>query len=157
MRLAAWPGISVGVAEAAEQNQQHAPSLIETAAVKLIGINQFLPQQQNGVGSDILIDNAAVRDEQISKLKQLRRERDHGAVETTLNALSDAAMGGRNLLEVIVDARAGATVGEMSDAMERVFNRHVAETRCPWCLEGRNAGLADLDLLTERIAAFRDR
>ena len=144
-----------------EESATRTQARIESGRQKLIGINQFLPGQQNGVEEvDILrIDNAAVRDEQISKLKQLRRERDHGAVETTLNALSDAAMGGRNLLEAAVDAaRAGATVGEMSDAMERVFNRHVAETRGVrgvWKAEMQ--GLADLDLLTERITAFRDR
>ena len=144
-----------------EESATRTQARIESGRQKLIGINQFLPGQQNGVEEvDILrIDNAAVREEQISKLKQLRRERDHGAVETTLNALSDAAMGGRNLLEAAVDAaRAGATVGEMSDAMERVFNRHVAETRGVrgvWKAEMQ--GLADLDLLTERIAAFRER
>ena len=142
-----------------EESATRTQARIETGRQKLIGINQFPPQQQNGVEEvDILrIDNAAVRDEQISKLKQLRRERDHGAVET--NQCAFGCAGGRNLLEAAVDAaRAGATVGEMSDAMERVFNRHIAETRGVrgvWKAEMQ--GLVDLDLLTERIAAFRDR
>ena len=65
-----------------------------------------------------------------AKLAQLKKDRNGHEVETLLGHLSDAAMGGRNLLDAAVQAaRAGATVGEMSDAMERVFNRHIAETR----------------------------
>lgn len=67
-------------------------------------------------------------------------------------------MGQRNLLEAAIDAaRAGATVGEMSDAMERVFNRHVAEirgVRGVWKKE--MAGLDELELLAERITAFTE-
>ncbi|MGC6485068.1 MAG: methylmalonyl-CoA mutase [Candidatus Puniceispirillales bacterium] len=144
-----------------EESATRTQARIESGRQKLIGINQFAPVVREGLEEvDILrIDNAAVREEQISKLKQLRRERDAAVVEATLNGLSDAAMGQRNLLEAAVEAaRAGATVGEMSDAMERVFNRHVAETRGVrgvWKAEMK--GLADLDLLEERVAAFRER
>ncbi len=78
------------------------------------------------------VDNAAVRAEQIAKLEKLRRERDAAATEAALAALSEAARGSANLLAAAVDAaRAGASVGEMSSALESVFGRHVAEVRAP--------------------------
>jgi methylmalonyl-CoA mutase len=144
-----------------EESATRTQARIESGRQKLIGINHCSLQKQDGLEEvEILrIDNAAVREEQIAKLKQLRRERDSTAVEASLNALSDAAMGKRNLLEAAVEAaRTGATVGEMSDAMERVFNRHVAETRGVrgvWKAEMK--GIADTDLLTERITAFKER
>ncbi len=68
--------------------------------------------------------------EQLAKLTRLRSERDAAKAAAALAALSDAAAGNGNLLAASVEAaRAGATVGEMSDALERVFGRHVAEAR----------------------------
>ena len=77
------------------------------------------------------IDNAEVRRRQIAGLKKLRRERDPDAVRTALEALTAAASDrSQNLLErSVAAARAGATVGEMSDALEIVYGRHVAEMR----------------------------
>ena len=77
------------------------------------------------------IDNAEVRRRQIAGLEKLRRQRDAGAVRAALEALTAAASDrGQNLLErSVAAARAGATVGEMSDALEIVYGRHVAEIR----------------------------
>ena len=77
------------------------------------------------------IDNAEVRRRQIAGLKKLRRERDPDAVQAALEALTAAASDrSQNLLErSVAAARAGATVGEMSDALEIVYGRHVAEMR----------------------------
>ena len=78
------------------------------------------------------VDNAAVRAEQIGKLARLKAERDSGAVEAALMRLSEAAQGSDNLLPPAIEAaRAGATLGEMSAALERVFGRHVAEVPAP--------------------------
>ncbi len=77
-----------------------------------------------------VVDNAEVRAQQLAKLDRLKRERNSEALEAALNALRDAASGSGNLLAHAVDAaRAGATVGEMSDALEQVFGRHVADIR----------------------------
>ena len=74
------------------------------------------------------IDNAEVRARQLSKLQQLKGTRDVAAVESALDALTNAAQGDGNLLEFAIRAaRAKATVGEISLALEKVFGRHVAD------------------------------
>jgi hypothetical protein len=76
------------------------------------------------------VDNAAVRAQQIDKLKRLRAERDEAEVEAALDALTEARAGNGNLLALAVEAaRAKATVGEISLALEKVFGRHRAEIR----------------------------
>jgi len=145
------------IEEAATRTQAH----IDSGRQKIIGVNIFPPDLKEGEEEvEILrINNADVLAQQKAKLNTLRKERDNQQVESRLSGLSDAAMGQRNLLEAAIEAaRAGATVGEMSDAMERVFNRHVAEirgVRGVWKKE--MAGLEELDLLAERIAAFTEK
>ncbi|MGI9625019.1 MAG: methylmalonyl-CoA mutase family protein, partial [Acidimicrobiales bacterium] len=81
---------------------------------------------------DVLrVDNAEVREAQIAKLDQLRRERDETECVSALSALTNVAAAGEgNLLACSVDAaRAGATVGEISDALEKVYGRHTADIR----------------------------
>jgi methylmalonyl-CoA mutase len=77
------------------------------------------------------VDNAAVRKTQIERLEKLRRERDSAACAATLDALTECARTGEgNLLELAVSAaRARATVGEISLALEKIFGRHQAEIR----------------------------
>ena len=131
---------------------------IESGKQHRIGINIFQPDLAEGTEEvEILrIDNNSVLEQQKAKLAQLRRERDGKAAERALGQLSDAAKGGRNLLEASVEAaRAGATVGEMSDAMERVFNRHTAEIRGVKGIWKETAG--EIAMLAERIEAFRER
>jgi methylmalonyl-CoA mutase len=76
------------------------------------------------------VDNDAVRARQIAKLERLKAERDQNAVEAALMALTEGARGNGNLLELSLKAaRAKASVGEISDAMEKVFGRHRADSR----------------------------
>ena len=132
---------------------------IDSGRRRIIGVNVF--QSERAADEEeveiLRINNAEVLAEQKVKLSQLKRERNGLEVEITLGHLSDAAMDNRNLLDVAVDAAAaGATVGEMSDALERVFNRHVAEirgVRGVWKKEMQ--GLEDLDLLADRIEQFK--
>ena len=131
---------------------------IECGKQRLIGVNVFKPDLAEGVEEvEILrIDNAAVLEQQRAKLAQLRSERDSEAASDALGKLSEAAKSSRNLLEAAVDAaRAGATVGEMSDAMERVFNRHVADARGVTGIWRDTVG--EIGLLKERIESFRER
>jgi methylmalonyl-CoA mutase len=95
----------------------------------IVGVNKYEVDDDPGV--EVLdIDNTAVRAAQIARLAELRRSRDEAACQEALARLTDGARGDANLLELCVDAaRARATVGEMSDAMEVVFGRHKAETR----------------------------
>ena len=76
------------------------------------------------------VDAAAVRARQVEKLERLRGERDERATQAALAALTEGARGSANLLQLAVEAaRAKATVGEISLALEKAFGRHVAETR----------------------------
>jgi len=96
----------------------------------IVGVNKFqLPEEPE---IDIReIDNRAVREAQIARLRTIRATRDAAAVGTTLEALTQAAQGGHgNLLELAVAAaRARATVGEISDALEKVWGRYHAQIR----------------------------
>jgi methylmalonyl-CoA mutase len=141
-----------------EESATRIQAQIDSGKKRIIGVNIFQPERRDGEEEvEILrIDNADVLAQQKAKLKQIRKERDSTQVETLLGGLSDASMGKRNLLDAAVQAaRAGATVGEMSDAMERVFNRHVAETRgVRGVWKAEMAGLDDLDRIADRIAGF---
>jgi methylmalonyl-CoA mutase len=95
----------------------------------VVGVNKYQPTEASTV--DVLdIDNAKVRESQIARLARLREERDDATCTAALDALRDGARGDANLLALCIDAaRARATVGEMSQAMEDVFGRHRAEIR----------------------------
>ncbi len=102
---------------------------IDAGKQAVIGVNKYKPTDEKPI--DILkVDNSNVRRLQIDKLKRLRSERNQGDVDAALAALTHAAEGGGNLLALAIDAaRAKATVGEISDAMEKVFGRHRAEIK----------------------------
>ena len=95
----------------------------------VVGVNKYVPENVELV--DVLsIDNTKVREAQIAKLRDVRANRDDAACRAALAALTEGARGTGNLLALAIDAaRARATVGEISDAMEEVFGRHRAEIR----------------------------
>ncbi|MCB1758430.1 MAG: methylmalonyl-CoA mutase, partial [Gammaproteobacteria bacterium] len=96
----------------------------------IVGVNKYQPASEPEI--DVLsIDNSAVRDSQIRRLQRVRAERDEAACDQALAALTEAAeTGSGNLLALAVDAaRQRATVGEISDALEKCYSRHRAVTR----------------------------
>ncbi|MGN6148774.1 MAG: methylmalonyl-CoA mutase, partial [Rhizomicrobium sp.] len=95
----------------------------------IVGVNKF--QLKDEAPVDVLdIDNVKVRNGQIARLKKTKSSRDEAKTQAALTALVDGAKGNGNLLALAVEAaRARATVGEISDAMEKVFGRHRAEIR----------------------------
>ncbi len=114
------------IEEAAAKTQAR----IDAGRQSVIGVNKYRPEEESAI--DVLkVDNSAVRELQVDKLARLKRERDPVAVEQALAALTRAADGGNaNLLALAVDAaRAKATVGEISLALEKVFGRHRAEIK----------------------------
>jgi methylmalonyl-CoA mutase len=114
------------IEEAASKTQAR----IDSGAQTVVGVNRYRPGKEAPM--DVLkVDNSAVRALQIDKLKRLRAERDPKAAARTLDALTKAADTGKgNLLALAVDAaRAKATVGEISSALEKAWGRHRAETR----------------------------
>jgi methylmalonyl-CoA mutase len=95
----------------------------------IVGVNRFEPEHEDHLPIRD-IDNAAVRDQQIARLNEVKARRDAAQVKDALDALAEGARGNANLLELAVEAaRARATVGEISDAMEKVFGRHRADIR----------------------------
>ena len=95
----------------------------------VVGVNKYVPENVEMV--DVLdIDNTKVREEQLAKLATVRANRDDAACAAALAALTEGAKNDGNLLALAVEAaRARATLGEISDAMEAVFGRHKAEVR----------------------------
>jgi methylmalonyl-CoA mutase len=127
------------IEEAAARTQAR----IDAGQQVMIGVNKYRPEQEPPVGL-LKVDNAAVRQLQIDKLARLRRERDRKQVEEALAALTRAAGGNGNLLELAIDAaRAKATVGEISSALEQVFGRHQAQIKAITGVYKREVGAMD--------------
>ncbi len=95
----------------------------------LVGVNKYQPPEEAPI--DVLnIDTTAVRQAQVERLEALRNERNSEACQTALARLSEGAGDGGNLLALAIDcARARATLGEISDALEKKFGRWRAEVR----------------------------
>ncbi|MEV6540298.1 methylmalonyl-CoA mutase [Streptomyces sp. NPDC051665] len=114
------------IEEAAARTQAR----IDSGRQPVIGVNKYRVETDEEI--DVLkVDNSSVRTQQIEKLRRLRAERDEQATQDALHALTRAADEGTgNLLELAVDAaRAKATVGEISDALEKVYGRHASQIR----------------------------
>jgi methylmalonyl-CoA mutase len=132
---------------------------IDAGAQSVIGVNKFKPVDEAAI--DVLrVDNSTVRRLQIDKLARLRQERSQSDVDAALAALTrSAAEGSGNLLALAIDAaRAKATVGEISDAMEKVFGRHRAEIKSITGVYGREASTMSnrVEKLQALIDAFED-
>ena len=119
-------------------------------------MNKYRPTEEKPI--DVLkVDNSAVRKLQLEKLARLKAERDPKAVEEALAALTRAAdRGNGNLLALAVDAaRAKATVGEISMALEKVFGRHRAEIKTLSGVYKREVGMTDaVARVLKLVAAF---
>jgi methylmalonyl-CoA mutase len=113
------------IEEAAARTQAR----IDSGQQPVIGVNKYQVDEDHPI-EVLKVENSRVRAEQIAKLAQLRADRDPTAVDTALAELSRAAESTGNLLELAINAaRAKATVGEISDALEKVWGRHQAEIR----------------------------
>ena len=111
-----------------EETAARRQARIDRGEEVVVGVNKYPPGTEEKI--DILeIDNAEVRGRQIARLEQVRKSRDQEACRAALEALGEAAQGGGNLLAFAIEAsRARATVGEISDALEKIFSRHRAQT-----------------------------
>ena len=138
-----------------EEASARTQARIDTGQQTLVGVNRYL----NVVADDIpvlKVDNAQVRARQIEKLQKLRAERDEPAVQAALAALTEGARGDANLLELSVRAaRAHATVGEISDALEAAFGRHVATVKTVTGVYAKAAGKdPKISRAREMVATF---
>lgn len=122
------------IEEAAARTQAR----IDSGAQTVIGINKYQVDEDQEI-EVLKVENSRVRAEQIAKLESLRAERDNAATQAALDELTRAAAAsgtagadglGNNLMALAINAaRAKATVGEISDALEKVYGRHQAEIR----------------------------
>ncbi|MFJ8334605.1 methylmalonyl-CoA mutase [Streptomyces sp. NPDC094437] len=111
------------IEEAAARTQAR----IDSGRQPVIGVNKYRVETDEQI-EVLKVDNTSVRTQQTEKLRRLRAERDEKACQQALDALTQAAAGEGNLLELSVNAaRAKATVGEISDALERVYGRHASQ------------------------------
>ena len=124
------------IEEASARTQARIDSGLQT----VVGVNKYRAAGKDNI-EVLKVENAAVRREQIEKLERLRAERDGEALRPHLEALTKAAETGEgNLLELAVNAaRAKASVGEISDALETVWGRHKADIRAISGVYGREA------------------
>lgn len=119
-----WAKLKIEASAAAKQAR------IDSGADVIVGVNKYKPPHDDAVQIRE-VDNQAVRDNQIARLKALRATRDAAKVQAALDALTACAAGGLgNLLDLSIQAvRLRATVGEVSDALEKVWGRHRADTQ----------------------------
>ena len=155
------------IEEAAAKTQAR----IDSGRQPVVGVNLFRPDTPDDI-EVLKVENSAVREQQIAKLQRLRAERDQAACDAALARLTGAARriaGGqgdndpdRNLLALSIDAaRAHATVGEISSALEQVFGRHTASIRTISGVYrnevGDSPGVARVRALVDRFSASEGR
>jgi methylmalonyl-CoA mutase len=119
-----WAKLKIEAAAAEKQAR------IDSGRDVIVGVNKYKLAKEDPI--EILeVDNVKVREQQIARLKQIKAQRDGAKVHAALEALTAAARSGQgNLLELSIQAiRLRATVGEVSDALEKVFGRHRADTQ----------------------------
>jgi methylmalonyl-CoA mutase len=142
------------IEEAAARTQAR----IDSGHQAVIGVNKYRPSDEAPI--DVLkVDNAAVRQLQVDKLGRLKRERDPKVIADALDTLARNAAGGNgNLLALAIDAaRAKATVGEISLALEKVFGRHQAEIKAISGVYKREVGMTDaVERVQKLVAEFEE-
>ena len=147
-----WPKLRIEEAAARKQAR------IDRLEDVVVGVNKYEVADPEMV--DVLdIDNTEVRQQQVRRLEETRSQRNNENTEIALAALTDAAIGSTNLLAACVEAaRNRATVGEMSDALEAVFERHQAKTQLISGVYGAAyEGDDEYAAIAARIADFGDR
>ncbi|HVW42371.1 MAG TPA: methylmalonyl-CoA mutase [Amycolatopsis sp.] len=141
------------IEEAAARTQAR----IDSGRQPVIGVNKYRVTEDEQI--DVLkVDNAGVRAQQLEKLRRLREERDEDATQDALRRLTAAADGDGNLLELAVDAaRAKATVGEISGALEKVWGRHASQIRTISGVYRDEVGKSqNVDKARERVEKFAE-
>ena len=119
-----WAKLKIEAAAAEKQAR------IDSGKDVIVGVNKYKLENEDAIES-LSIDNVKVRDQQVARLQKIRAARDGAKVQAALDALTEAAENGSgNLLALSIDAvRLRATVGEISDALEKSFGRHRADTQ----------------------------
>jgi methylmalonyl-CoA mutase len=143
-----------------EESAARKQARIDQGLDVIVGVNKYKIANEK-IDFEVREVPASVRDEQIARIKEIKASRDKGAVEKALADLTNAAKNGGNLLEASLPAvRARATVGEISTAMEAVFGRFVATTRCisgAYSSEFKGDNNNIITLMKKRTSAFLEK
>ena len=147
-----WAKLKIEAAAAEKQAR------IDSGQDVIVGVNKYRLAKEDPI--DILeVDNVKVRDSQIARLSEIKKKRDAAQVQKALEAIENIAQSGQgNLLAAAIEAiRARATVGEVSDAMEKVFGRHRADTqKVSGVYAAAYQGAEGWDKLRHEIDAFAE-
>jgi methylmalonyl-CoA mutase len=141
-----------------EESATRRQARIDSGEDVIVGVNKYRLEQEDEL--DVRdIDNSAVRRAQVERLERIRASRDAAEVERCLQALTEMASSGEgNLLEAgVAAARARASVGEISDALERVYTRHRADVRAVSGVYGASYhGDEDFNEVSRQVAEFAE-
>ena len=140
-----------------EESAARRQARIDQGKDVIVGVNKY--QLDDDVQLDVLQVSSQIRDEQIARLSEIKAKRDNEKVKKCLEKISHCAENDGNLLEVTIAAmRERATVGEVSDAIEKVFGRYVATTQCISGVYASEFGDSDLIVsLRKRTDTFEEK
>ena len=140
-----------------EESAARKQARIDQGLDVIVGVNKYKLDEDTPM--DVLEVSEQVREDQIRMINKLKAERDDAVVRSALNGITRAAEKGGNLLAASIDAiRARATVGEVSDAMEKVFGRFVATTQCiSGVYASEYSDSAVIDAIRKRTADFMEK
>ena len=139
-----------------EESAARKQARIDQGLDVIVGVNKYKLDEDTPM--DVLEVSEQVRKDQIRMINKLKAERDDATARSALNGITQAAENGGNLLAASIEAiRARATVGEVSDAMEKVFGRFVATTQCiSGVYASEYSDSAVIDAIRKRTAKFME-
>ncbi|MBU0991309.1 MAG: methylmalonyl-CoA mutase [Proteobacteria bacterium] len=140
-----------------EESAARKQARIDLGKDVIVGVNKYKIEGEDHL--DVREVSSQVRDDQIARLKQIKANRNEKAVKKALENITSCAEGNGNLLEAVIPAvRARATVGEVSDALEKVFSRFVATTQCISGVYSAEFGSSEIiKSIQKRADAFQEK
>ena len=142
-----------------EESATKAQSKIDSGENTVVGVNKFTLSANEEEKIDFLkVDNSMVKKNQIERLNKIKKERNNSKVENMLNQLTEGASKDKNVLELAINAaREGATVGEISSSMEKVWKRHKAKINLVKDIYGENFESETINLVRKKVTDFEIR
>ena len=142
-----------------EESATKAQSKIDSGENTVVGVNKFTLSANEEEKIDFLkVDNSMVKRNQIERLNEIKKTRNNSKVEKMLNELTHGASKNGNVLELAINAaREGATVGEISSSMEKVWKRHKAKINLVKDIYGENFDSDTINIVRKKVKDFEIR
>ena len=142
-----------------EESATKAQSKIDSGENTVVGVNKFTLSANEEEKIDFLkVDNSMVKKNQIERLNEIKKTRNNSKVEKMLNELTHGASKNGNVLELAINAaREGATVGEISSSMEKVWKRHKAKINLVRDIYGENFDSDTINIVRKKVKDFEIR